>query len=312
MTSVVTVTFSPTIDISASTESVRPERKLRCRNERRDPGGGGINVARVVTRLGGECRAIYPMGGSPGTLLHRLLDQEGIISRAVECTADTRESFTVLEEGTGDQYRFILPAGTLSEREWNACLERLSGLAELPAYVVVSGSLPPGVPAGIYGRVARIATALGARMVVDSSGPALAEALNAGVFLVKPNLRELSELSGRALAKAGDWERAALDLVQAGKTEVVALTLGEKGAFLASRTLRLRAAPVEVEVASAVGAGDSFLAGMVWRLSEGDGPEAAFRFAVAAGTAALLTPGTELCRKDDVERLLPQVRISPV
>lgn len=310
MTTIVTITLNPSIDVSAATEAVEPIRKLRCFNQRRDPGGGGINVARVVTRLGGTCRAIYPAGGSPGCLLHRLLDAEGVLSLSVEATADTRESFTVLERRSGDQYRFILPGSDLAEAEWQACLRRLETLGEPPGYVVVSGSLPPGVPAEIYGRIADIAAQRGARMVLDSSGQALAAALEAGVFLVKPNLRELGDLTGRPLDRAPDWEDAAASLVRSGKAEVVALTLGDRGAFLASREVVLRAAPLEVEIASAVGAGDSFLAAMVWHLCKGDGLEDAFRYAVAAGTAALLTGGTELCRRADVERLADQVTLS--
>lgn len=312
MTTIVTITFSPSIDVSVATQAVEPIRKLRCHDLRREPGGGGINVARVVTRLGGTCRAIYPAGGSPGQLLHRLLDEEGVISLPVEVAADTRESITVLEERSGDQYRFILPAAEIAEQEWQACLERLAALAEPPGYVVVSGSLPPGVPADIYGRIAQMAAARGARMVVDSSGEALASAVSTGVALIKPNLRELQDLSGRPLERASDWENAAIGLVRSGKAEVVALTLGDKGAFLASRGLALRAAPLKVDIASAVGAGDSFLAAMVWRLSEGDALAQAFRFGMAAGTAALLTPGTELCRRDDVERLAREVKLSPV
>lgn len=310
MATIATITLNPSIDVSASTEAVEPIRKLRCTGQRREPGGGGINVARVVTRLGGECRAIYPAGGSPGRLLRRLLDQEGVINVAVDAAADTRESFTVLEQQSGQQYRFILPGGELAEREWQACLERLGKLKEPPSYVVVSGSLPSGVPADIYGRIARIAAAEGARVVVDASGPALAAAVEAGVFLLKPNLRELRDLTGQPLDEPAAWQAAAADLVRSGRVEVVALTLGDKGAFLAGRELALRAAPVDVDIVSAVGAGDSFLAAMVWRLSRRDSLEEAFRCGAAAGTAALLTPGTELCRREDVERLASQVKLS--
>jgi 6-phosphofructokinase 2 len=309
MTAILTITMNPSIDVSAATERVAPVRKLRCTAVRRDAGGGGINVARVISRLGNECRALYPAGGSPGRLLQRLLDQEGITSIAVNIEPDTRESFTILEESSSDQYRFVLPGPELDQAAGQACLDRLASLRDPPGYVVVSGSLPPGAPDDFYAQVARRAASIGARVVLDTSGAALAKALDEGIYLVKPNLRELRDLTGRSLEGEAEWEDAAARLVSSGKAEAVALTLGDRGALLVSEDCRLRAPAIPVEVASAVGAGDSFVAAMVWRLSAGGDLQDAFRYGVAAGTAALLTPGTELCRKDDVERLYSQVRL---
>jgi 6-phosphofructokinase 2 len=309
MTTILTITMNPSIDVSAATERVAPVRKLRCTGVRRDAGGGGINVARVISRLGNECGALYPAGGSPGRLLQQLLDQEGITSIIVEIEPDTRESFTIVEESSGDQYRFVLPGPELDVAAGQACLDRLASLRDPPGYVVASGSLPPGTPDDFYAEVARRAAALGARLVLDTSGTALAKALDEGVYMVKPNLRELRDLTGRPLEREAEWEEAAAGLVSSGKAEVVALTLGDLGALLVSGDGRLRAPAIPVKVASAVGAGDSFVAGMVWRLAAGGDLDEAFRYGVAAGTAALLTPGTELCRKDDVERLYPQTRL---
>jgi 6-phosphofructokinase 2 len=309
MTTILTITMNPSIDVSAATEKVAPVRKLRCTAERRDAGGGGINVARVVRRLGSKCRALYPAGGSPGRLLQRLLDKEGITSIAVEIEPDTRESFTILEESSGDQYRFVLPGPEIDAAVGQACLDRLASLRDPPAYVVASGSLPPGVADDFYAQVARRAASLGARLVLDTSGTALAKALDEGVYLVKPNLRELRDLTGRPLESEAEWEDAAAELVNSGNAEVVALTLGDHGALLVSAAGRLRASAIPVEIVSAVGAGDSFVAAMVWSMSAGGDLQRAFRYAVAAGTAALLTPGTELCRKDDIERLYAQVRL---
>lgn len=310
MTAILTVTMSPSIDVSAATGKVVPIRKLRCTDVRRDPGGGGINVARVVKRLGGHCRAIYPAGGLAGRLLHRLLDEEGIASIPIDIAADTRESFTILDEANGDQYRFVLPGAPLSEQEWQACLDRVAGLADPPDYIVASGSLPSAVPEDFYARLARIAGSIGARIVLDTSGPALAAALEAGVHLVKPNLRELRDLTGLPLDREPEWERAAEMLVRSGKANVVALTLGDQGALLVSRDIHIRASAIPVKIASAVGAGDSFLAAMVWRLVSGGNLEEAFRYGMAAGTAALLTPGTELSRKDDTDRLYDEVALT--
>lgn len=304
--------MNPSIDVSTSTGEVVPTRKLRCSEVRRDPGGGGINVARVVRRLGMACRAFYPAGGSNARLLNRLLEREGVDVIPVEIEEETRESLSVLEESSGQQYRFVLPGPRLTADETDACLERLASLPESPDIVVVSGSLPPGLPDDFYARIIRVCRAHGARVVLDSSGPALARALDAGVYLVKPNLRELQSLAGGGLTREDQWSAAATELVRSGKADVVALTLGDRGAMLVSRDGVVSAPPVPVEIESAIGAGDSFLAAIVWRIASGGGLEDAFRYGVAAGTAALLTPGTELCHKDDVERLYHEVRLEPL
>lgn len=310
MTAILTVTMNPTIDVSAATETVAPVRKLRCSDVRRDPGGGGINVARVVKRLGGAVSALYPTGGPTGRLLNRLVEAEQIAGLTVEVAADTRESFTVLETASGEQYRFVLPGPELAEAEWQACLAQLVAPgAAPPAFLVASGSLPPGVPDDFYARLAEAADAAGSRVILDTSGPALAEALDYGVYLVKPNLRELADLTGRRLDGEADWSAAAAEIVRCGRASVVALTLAERGALLVTRDRWLRAAAPAVDVASAVGAGDSFLAGLVWRLAEGGDLEDAFRYGVAAGSAALLTPGTDLAQAADIARLYAAVRV---
>lgn len=306
---IVTVTLNPSIDVSSSTETITSEHKLRCTPVRRDPGGGGINVARVLTRLGADCRAVYAAGGVLGELLNRLLDAEAINCRAVNIASETRESFTIVEKTSGREYRFVLPGPRLEASEWQAVLDQVALLEPAPTYVVASGSLPEGVPEDFYGRLAHLCRARGTRIVVDASGPALAAALEAGVYLVKPNLRELRELTGEPLEDEHEWAPAASKIVISGKAEIVALSLGHRGALLASPTQRLQAPAIPVKVASTVGAGDSFLAGIVYGLASGAALSEAFRTAMAAGTAALLVTGTNLAHKRDIDELTPLVEV---
>ena len=306
---ILTVTPNPTIDLSAATQTVTPEHKLRCTDVRRDPGGGGINVARVLTRFGTRCRALYPAGPVLGRMLRQLLDEEGVSSMPVEIAGETRESFTVLEHASGREYRFVLPGPQLERGEWQACIDAVIELPEAPTWIVGSGSLPAGVPDDFFARLARAARARGARMVVDTSGPPLAAALDEGVYLAKPNLRELRELTGQALEAEDDWSSAAQALVHAGKAELVALSLGHLGALLAARDATLRAPALQVAIASTVGAGDSFVAALVCRLAAGGSLDEAFRYGVAGGTAALLAPGTRLAFPHDTERLARQVEV---
>ena len=307
MTDIVTITPNPAVDLSTSVERIVPVYKLRGTWKQRDPGGGGINVARVVKRLGGDVHAIYPVGGTTGTLLRRLLDKEGVPGQTISIAEETREDFSVVETTTGRPFRFVLPGPTLSAAEWQQLLTILSSMKPSPRFVVASGSLPDGVPEDFYARVARIAKRLGSQMVLDTSGPALAAAVAEGLDLIKPNLREMRELAGRDLADAGEWEDAARSFVRSGKVAVVALTMGHLGAVLVTRERILRALPLAIRPASAVGAGDSFLGALVYGLAAGADFEASFRRAAAAGAAALLRPGTGLCLPADVENLADKV-----
>ncbi|MBI5319516.1 1-phosphofructokinase family hexose kinase [Bradyrhizobium sp.] len=309
MTAIVTVTPNPSVDLSTTVERIVPVHKLRGTTQRRDPGGGGINVARVVTRLGGDVGAIYPAGGAMGDLLRRLLDGEGIASRVLPIAGETREDFFVSETSTGQQYRFILPGPRLAEGEWKACLTAVAALEPFPRFVVASGSLPAGVPDDFYAQLARIAKQRGAAMTLDTSGAALAAAVAEGVDLIKPNLREMRELAGGEADAPAAWEKAAKALVDNGRAKIVALTMGHLGAALVSREGILRAKPIAIAPLSAVGAGDSFLGALVAGLAAGAAPADCFRDAVAAGAAALLNPGTDLCRPEDVARLARDVVI---
>lgn len=311
MTDILTLTMNPALDIATSTLHVQDTHKLRCTAAEHHPGGGGINVARVVQRLGGDCRALITRGGSTGQVLHQLLNAEQVRSECVDIAGDTRESFTVLETSSGREFRFVLPGPTLTEVEWQACLDRFNAQTPAPRYLVLSGSLPPGVPTDFYAHITRLANARGTRVVLDSSGPALAAALQQGVYLVKPSLRELRELTGQPLDDEPQWRAAAQQLVQQGQADMVALSLGEHGALLATAQGSWRAPSLYVSVRSATGAGDSFVGAMVWALAQGMRADDAMRYGVAAGSAALLSTGTALCSKADMERLLDDVHLLP-
>jgi 6-phosphofructokinase 2 len=309
MPDIATITINPAIDIFVNVARVESIKKLRCSAPKRDPGGGGINVARVAHRLGGSVAAIYPVGGAIGKLLQRLVEREGIDSVTTPSHVETRENFTAYEEETGEQYRFVLPGSALHKAEWEACLDKLAGLAEPPKIVVASGSIPPGVPDDFFAQVARRAKTLGAKMVLDTSGAALKAALGEGVSLIKPNLVELSDFVGKPLDTDAERIAAARKLIATKCVETVALTLGKDGALLVTATEAWRSEPMEIEVVSTVGAGDSFLGGLVAALAAGEPLDEAFRMGVAAGTAAVMSTGTELCHEADVRRLMETVRI---
>lgn len=301
MKPVLTLTLNPSIDSACEAEKVVPTHKVRTSNERYDPGGGGINVARVIDELGGRATALYLCGGTTGSVLTRLLQQRGVDSRCVEIAGDTRIAHMVYERSTGREFRFVPEGPSIREAEYEACLDELRR-ADFE-WIVASGSLPRGVPDDFYARLAALARERGARFVLDTSGDALRAALDAGgVHLVKPSLNEFEQLVGRTLREPRAQEDAAMEFVRSGKVDCIAVTMGHEGALLASRSGVFRLPAMKIEVRSAVGAGDSFLAAMTWGLASGRDIEDAFRLGVAAGTAAVTTPGTELCRREDVER----------
>jgi 6-phosphofructokinase 2 len=303
MPTIVTLTMNPAIDTSTSVEHVAPERKLYCQQPRHDPGGGGINVSRAIHKLGGVSLALYPVGGPTGEMLRHLLEQEKLTHYPLPIAEWTRENFVALDETSGQQYRFGMPGPTLQKAEWQQCLDTLSTLHPAPDYLVASGSLPPGVPTDFYERVVLWAREIGARTIVDTPGDAFRAAARAGVYLLKPNLRELSELVDQELSDEVQQEAAAMDLVQRGHSEVVVLSLGAAGVLLVSAAgcERLRAPTVPIQ--SKIGAGDSTVAGIVLSLARGQSLREAVTFGIAAGAAAVMTPGTELCRREDTERL---------
>jgi 6-phosphofructokinase 2 len=302
MKKIVAFTMNPAIDKSSSVEHVVAERKLYCKTPRFEAGGGGVNVARAIKKLGGESVLLYPAGGYTGNRLRELLQEEGISHRPLSIAGTSRESLVILEESTGQQYRFGMPGPMVKREEWEHCLRELSAIRPQPDFLVASGSLPPGVPSDFYARVARIGKELGAKVIVDTSGEALKQALQEGVYLVKPNYREFRDLVGRELKEEAQIEEEAVKMVESGRCEILVISLGAAGALLVSKDVAEHIRPPTVPIVSKVGAGDSMVAGTVLSLARGLAPREAVLFGIAAGAAAVMTPGTELCRREDAER----------
>ena len=309
MTHFLTLTLNPALDIATSTEQVQATHKLRCTGVQRYPGGGGINVARVLHRLGSTVQAWALTGGPAGAQLQQLLAHEGVPTQVRPIAGDTRENMSVLETSTGREFRFVLPGPTVGPADWQAGLEALrtppsTTPPAAPRWVIASGSLPPGVPDDFYAQAARQAKTQGMALVLDTSGPALEAALQVGVTIVKPSLRELRELLQQPLTSLEAQSQAAQSLVLRGAADMVALSMGEDGALLATRNGVWQAPALNVPAATGTtGAGDCFLAALVWALTRGDTPPEALRWGVAAGAASLQAPGTALAQRDEICRL---------
>ncbi len=306
MPRVVTLTLNPAVDKSTSTAQLVAEDKLRCSRPALDPGGGGINVARAMRRLGVDATALWSCGGATGQTLAGLLDKEAVSHRPIRVEDATRENLTVQEESSGQQYRFTLPGPNLEAAEVDRWLEQVRGLDPPPDFLVASGSLPPGVSADFYARVARTAPAH-CRVVIDTKGAALRSSLGDRTYLIKPNLRELGQLAGRPIDGDEEIVAAAREIVQRGDARVVVVSLGRAGAVMVAAEQAGHVRSPTVPIRSKVGAGDSMVGGIVASLARGEPLEQALRFGVAAGAAAVMTPGVELCRRDDTQRLFQQL-----
>jgi 6-phosphofructokinase 2 len=302
MQPIVTLTLNPAIDGASEAERVQPTRKIRTSGDRYDPGGGGVNVARVVTQLGGAALPVYLAGGATGDVLDELMRQRGLPFRRVPIAGHTRIAMNVFERATGLEYRFVPEGPEVTPGEWLECLAVVDAIDA--DWLVISGSRPRGLPDDCFVTLVRRAAARGTRVVLDSSGPALAATLAAGgLTLVKPSIGEFRALTGLPLVDADEVAEAARALVESGRAAIVAVTMGHEGAVLASREATFRRAAPPVPVRSATGAGDSFVAAMTLALAEGRPVAHAFLFGMAAGSATVMLPGTELARPEDVERL---------
>ncbi|WP_454747554.1 1-phosphofructokinase family hexose kinase [Ciceribacter selenitireducens] len=298
MSKILSIALNPAIDISSDADAVRHTHKTRTHNQRQHAGGGGINVARVIVELGGQCELLYLSGGATGTLLEAMLEPLGVKQHRFRIHDPVRVAFNVRELSTNLEYRFVPEGPEVTEEELAPVFDLLE--ASDADYIVASGSLPRGVAGDTYARMADIATRKKARFILDTSGEALHETLaKAKVFLVKPSLGELASFAGQKI----DHENAgaaAQAIVRSGAAEYIAVTLGADGAILVGADSIHRVPAIEVPVKSAVGAGDSFVAAMTWSLAEDHEIGEAFRFGLAAGAAAVMTSGTELCRRADV------------
>lgn len=307
MATIITITFNPALDKSTSIAELVADKKLKCKPPVCEPGGGGINVARAIKKLGGNAVAIYLAGGCVGKSITKLLSEENIDTVVIDTKETTRENIIVADIKNEKQYLFDMPGPKISEQEWQDCLRTIEQIPDV-RYIVASGSLPEGVPADIFAKIALIARNKNARLVVDTSGEALEHAVNAGVYMIKPNLRELASLAGKKDLEIEQVVDTAREIIAKGNCEVAVVSMGMHGAMLVTKELSLKIAPPAQHILSTVGAGDSMTAGIVLSLAANKSLKEAVQYGVACGTAATINPGTELCKKEDVEKLYDIIR----
>lgn len=304
---ILTLTMNPALDIYSRVEKIRPTIKMRCEQAKVDPGGGGVNVARVIKRLGGEATAIYPCGGYTGDVFQNLLSAEAVSQEPVSMANAIRENFAITEISTEQLYRFGFPGPALHKAEADQILQKLDSYKNAE-FLVASGSLPPGLPDNFYARVAEVAKKNKMKFVLDTSGKAYSGVLEKGAFLLKPSLEELQDLTGRTAEDQKGQEQLLLELLDKYPVEIIVLSMGAKGAMLAYGKTVKHFPAVKVHNVSSIGAGDSMVAGMVLSLSRGSSYEEAVLYGLACGSATIKSPGTELLQKKDVDELFSEIQ----
>ncbi len=305
---IATVTLNPSLDRTVTVEELIVDEANRLTSLRRDPGGKGINVSRVIHELGGETVSYGFIGGIDGETLKHLLQQQGVPFDFTQIKGEIRSNFIITDLTTCHQTRIDAPGPHIMRHELQKLVQKVKHISPKPDFLVFAGSVPPAVPAEIYRQLIETAKNNGIKTVLDSDNKWLKEGIKAKPNVIKPNVHEAEELLDQHLRSETAIVKALKLLVDSG-IEVAVISRGKEGLIAANGEKVVKAIPPQVEVRSTVGAGDSTIAGLVLKLNEGLGIDEACLWAVAAGTAATLTPGTELCRREDVERLLSKVKL---
>ncbi|MDG2435558.1 MAG: 1-phosphofructokinase family hexose kinase [Polaribacter sp.] len=304
---VVTLTINPALDKSAKVTEMIPFDKLECHDITYHPGGGGINISRVLHRLGIESHCLFPYGGKTGEHLIELLQEEHVSVFSTPISIWTRENFAVFDMKTGLQFRFGMPTASFLEAEMKNIEQLIKEQVADGDIFVISGSLPKGLPTEYYSKIIQNLTSKGVKVIVDTSGPVFSEVLKNELFLIKPNQKELARLAGKESLSAKEREEFAMQLVTSNVAKYVVVSLGKDGAFMAHKNgIEYITAPV-ISVKSTIGAGDSMVAGLIYGITQNETPKNMLRWGVACGVSATLSEGSDLAHKENIEKILKLV-----
>lgn len=309
MNQILTLTVNPVVDKNTAIPSLAPNQKLRCSDPVYYPGGGGINVSRAIKNLGGQSVAVHFSGGTTGRHLQELLDQQDIENIMVDLNGTTRENLSVCDTATDLQYRFGLPGPYVNETEWQKGLVIVEKFLNENDYLVASGKLTSGIPNDYYLMVSEIVKRKKAKLILDTKGEALHQAIKEDIFLFKPNIVELASLYGEEMLSYAELEKYAKEFMATHKCQILAVSLGRNGALLVTSDIfEYITAPI-VQEKNTIGAGDSMLAGMLLKAQAGSSPQSMIQYGVAAGAAATLREGAQLCRLEDVESIFNWMQV---
>lgn len=308
MGQILTLTLNPSLDLSTSSEVVKADGKIRCAELKKDPGGGGINASRVIQRLGGRTLALFPCGGLAGKELVELLTEESLSIVPVSAQFEVRTSFTVYEEASQKLFRFVPEGSKLLAKDLDSILALTKKNLKPNDFLLLSGSFPKGVGVEFLSKLKQIVQEAQARLIVDTSNDSLIASVETGVDILRINDKEAMFLKEKFLGPDISDKDLAAYLLDRGAARIFICTRGTEGAFWFERDLSFKASPPQVPVKSSVGAGDSFMGGLLYALVEGQSQEEALSLAVACAAATVQSPGTELLQRADAYTILKQVK----
>ncbi len=308
MKTIITLTVNPVVDKNTAIANLVPHRKLRCTEPRYYAGGGGINVSRAIKNLGGASLSVFLAGGRTGEHLQELLGKEDIPQKVVELSGATRENFSVMDASTALHYRFASPGPVVAQKEWKASLYLVEKNLKANDFLVASGKLTSGIPDDYYLKLDEIVKDKNAQLILDTKGEALKHAVKNDIFLFKPNLSELASLYQKEFVTFKTIEKIAKDFMETHTCKILAVSLGCRSALLVTpKSLEYVPAPV-VEERNSIGAGDSMVAGMLLKVQEGHTPKTMVQYGVAAGASATMRKGSQLCRKEEVDKIFDRIK----
>ncbi|TWT09339.1 1-phosphofructokinase [Planomicrobium sp. CPCC 101079] len=299
-----TCTFAPSIDYTTYLPEFVAGKLNRSQQVYYYPGGKGINVSRVLKRLGADSIALGYAGGFTGNYIAKFLEDEGVATDFISIEEITRINVKIK---SADETELNGPAPNISASQLDALMEKVTKM-EKGDWFVLAGTLPDSIPTAFFKEVAQTCQKNGVRLVLDTSGPALNELIGLNPFLIKPNEHELGELFGIVISDKSDAYSYAKKLVEKGVENVI-VSMGGEGALLVTKELAVSAEAPKQKVVNTVGAGDSLVSGFIASYAKQENPLEAFKYGVASGSATAFR--SDLCEKPDVEALLGQVKLTP-
>ncbi|WP_139957979.1 1-phosphofructokinase family hexose kinase [Flavicella sediminum] len=302
--SIVTLTVNPALDKSAKIDQMVPEQKLGCHAIQYQAGGGGVNISRVLKVLEVKNKCLFTSGGDTGEHLKNLLEKENIPLKEIPVEAWTRENFSVVDTKTELQYRFGMPGNGLTVTEIDLIKRIIDEEVTENSILVLSGSLSEHMPLDLYVQLIQQVAGKNVKIIVDTSGKALLETIKEPVYLIKPNQQELAKMVGKEFLSKKEQEAAAMQLVHAKTATYVVVSMGARGAFLASAEGIVYRNTPSIKVKSTIGAGDSMVAGMVFAIQQNLTPEEILKWGVVCGSATTMSEGTNLASAEDIQEIL--------
>lgn len=307
-----TITMNPALDRTIEVDGLVVDDANRIVCDTRYAGGKGIDVSRVINELGGETIALGLVGGYTGLEIEGRLINEGVLCDFTRIAGETRTNIILVDRKTRKQYLLNAAGPTVTPSEIGMFFEKIRSLPKDLDFVVISGSVPPGVSKNIYAQVITTLKARGIeRIALDADGEVLRHGCRTGPYVIKPNVHEFERLIGSPVKGMEEMIEGAQELLASG-LKVVLISMGAEGLLGIREGEVYHAIPPQLEVVSAVGAGDATLAGFVLGVTKGMSFEESLQLATAAGAAVVLTPGTELCHREDVERIIREVKVNRV